>query len=625
METVTNKNTNTLRNPRRRRWMILIFVIILIFVLGLLESILGRNTDSSINIPSSEIYLVPDIPTTQRINVQGTVKASSSVSLNFQGQGGMITQENVQVGDHVKVGQVLAEVDNSSEMAAVSQAQAGVSQAEGNVLQAKAHLQLLQQGPTSQTIAAAQAQVQQAKTALQTAEAAYQQQKNIYNDRTSQEAQVIAAENAVTQAQAALQTAEQNQTADQKSAQQSIASAQNQLEIAQQNLQTDEAEDGNVTLQQVQQAENIYNNELATYNSYNTAGYPAPNPYTSVLQEDETVYQNLSQRYYQLQQAEQAVKSDQQALAQAEAQSTSVNTSVQQAQAEYQAAERSLTQAELEYQDRTAQQQALVNAQNSVEQAKQAVQTAEADAEQETQPSTPAELQEAEAAVQTAQAGVQAAQAQLQAAEVNESYTILKAPVDGIITQVIEHVGDTVGPTTPVFTLDMQQEHIDLAVSESQLNYIQTGDSIDFQVPEVPGKTFKGQIFKIYPTPITGNGNEYKVLASIDTSDKRLSPGMTGNVTIHLGSSVRSLVIPSTAIQNYDGHQGVYVIASKQEAKAEHFIAVDNVTIPSGVYFAPLVLGVMGNENTQVLAGLKSGDKVLIGEARFYTQSNADY
>ncbi|MGE5141778.1 MAG: efflux RND transporter periplasmic adaptor subunit [Rudaea sp.] len=121
----------------------------------------------------------------------GNITAPQQSSLNFELTGVPITKIDVQVGDQVKAGQVLATVDDSDLQFSVQTAQA-------NLVSAEAKLQALQAPPSAADVAAARAQVASAQSAYNAAVA-----KN--NDKPDQ---LIAAKSSVDKAQATLQQAQ---------------------------------------------------------------------------------------------------------------------------------------------------------------------------------------------------------------------------------------------------------------------------------------------------------------------------------------------------------------------------------------------------------------------------------
>ncbi len=647
METGTSLGTEAVlpsRSPKKKK--LLIGGIAVIVVLGAAVAGIVKAASGTPGIPNSQIYQIAYASTASSIATQGTVVAKSEINLDFQGQGGTVKKVLAKVGNHVKAGQVLATLDDSMQQGQVAQAQAGVAVAEGQLAQAQAHEQQIIAGPSSQTVNVSKSAVSAAETALANAQKNYADQKAAYNDRTAAHQQLVAAESAVSQASAALQSAQANQDSQTSSAQQALQTAENNLATDQQNLDQAKTQYGNITEDQVKQAYSTYLDELSHYQSWQNGAYGGTNPYAATLQADQNVYQTLSQGYDALQAAQKQYDGDLAAVQSAKSGITSVQNSVAIAQAQYDAAEKNLQEAQAAYNDRTGAKQALDNSANAVAQAQSAVNTAKAQLSQTTQPPQAQDVNAAQAAVQTAQAGVQAAQAQLQQAQTDESYTVLKAPVDGVITQKNIDIGELASPNQPAFVLDVSQIQVNIPISEAQLNEVAQGDKITLTVPELPGQKFTGQIIQVDPTPIPNNPGNYKAVATLDAaSSKKVRPGMTGSVTINLGNNPHVLTIPSTSIQTVNGVKGVYVVGklannagggggsgsegSDGSSGNSAQNANVNVNVPKGVYFQPVQVGIVGSTTAQIESGLKPGEKILLGEGQFLvgpngTQPSAD-
>jgi multidrug efflux pump subunit AcrA (membrane-fusion protein) len=89
------------------------------------------------------------------VSASGNVSAARSLSLGFQASG-TLTAVYVKPGQHVRKGQPLAKIDDSSQAAAVRSARAGL-------LSAQANLQQLRQPLTPQEQAQDQVSVEQAQ------------------------------------------------------------------------------------------------------------------------------------------------------------------------------------------------------------------------------------------------------------------------------------------------------------------------------------------------------------------------------------------------------------------------------------------------------------------------------
>lgn len=130
----------------------MVIAIIVLIILGLiLRRVFGNNTNQNIQTRDVAYTTVA-----QEVEATGNVKSADTVDLAFQ-TGGKISRINVKVGNHVSKGQTLAYLDNTSERAALSQAQAKLNQ--------------LINGATSQDLAVSEASVASANTDLVNAQA----------------------------------------------------------------------------------------------------------------------------------------------------------------------------------------------------------------------------------------------------------------------------------------------------------------------------------------------------------------------------------------------------------------------------------------------------------------------
>lgn len=159
------------------------------------------------------------------ITATGTVSFPHSIPLTFPSLG-RVVELNVQPGDTVKKGEVLAKIDDTKLKTAVLQQQANLSSAE-------AKLQSLEEGYNSQTLAQAQASLASAQQAVATA------QQNLTTAKQNADSsyltnQVLLAKQTVTQASDALAKAQQSgSTSSVQSAQSTLTQALSSLTTAQ--------------------------------------------------------------------------------------------------------------------------------------------------------------------------------------------------------------------------------------------------------------------------------------------------------------------------------------------------------------------------------------------------------
>lgn len=94
-------------------------------------------------------------------------------------------------------------------------------------------------------------------------------------------------------------------------------------------------------------------------------------------------------------------------------------------------------------------------------------------------------------------------------AALNLSYTTVKAPAAGVVTEVDIKPGDVVETGRPVFALVMSGKRwIDANFKETQLTHIYVGQKAEITVDTYPGRTWQGTVESIAP----GTGSVFSVL-----------------------------------------------------------------------------------------------------------------
>ena len=105
---------------------------------------------------------------------------------------------------------------------------------------------------------------------------------------------------------------------------------------------------------------------------------------------------------------------------------------------------------------------------------------------------------------------VQEAQAALDRAQLNLSYTVIKAPIDGVLTRVEQlQVGDYIAASAPVFALVATHDTwIEANFKEVQLAHMQPGQTATVKIDRFPGKQFSAQVESLSP----GTGSQFSLL-----------------------------------------------------------------------------------------------------------------
>lgn len=166
-----------------------------------------------------------------------------------------------------------------------------------------------------------------------------------------------------------------------------------------------------------------------------------------------------------------------------------------------------------------------------------------------------AALDQARAQVNAAQAQVRQQTASLKNTQVNIDRAVIRSPVDGVVlTRKIEP-GQTVAASfsaPELFTIaeDLSKMKIELAVDESDIGQVRTGQAVGFTADAFPDRRFKGVVEQVrLAATTTNNVVTYPVVVTVDNSDGTLLPGLTVNAEIEVSKREGVLRIGNAALR----------------------------------------------------------------------------
>jgi len=206
--------------------------------------------------------------------------------------------------------------------------------------------------------------------------------------------------------------------------------------------------------------------------------------------------------------------------------------------------------------------------------------------------------------LQYAEAQVLQAKAALRIAEANLGYANIAAPMGGVVASVSTQQGETVtsgsaATQAPTFVtiIDLARLQVDAYVDETDIGKVQVGQEAIFSVDAFPDKEFSGKVTAIYPKAlIQQNVVTYDVVIAIDNREGLLRPDMTANTTITVAKREKILAIPNQAVRREDGDRVVFVQEGDRLLRR------------------PVKTGWKDKTYTEVLSGLKEGERVVVGE-----------
>ena len=166
-----------------------------------------------------------------------------------------------------------------------------------------------------------------------------------------------------------------------------------------------------------------------------------------------------------------------------------------------------------------------------------------------------AQVEVGDAQVANAAAVIKQREAALASARVDLTRTAIVAPVDGIVISRQVDAGQTVAAslnTPTLFTIarDLRDMQVEVAIDESDISKIRSGQRVTFTVDAFPNRTFEGRVAQIRKAAQTvQNVVTYTVVVATENPGLQLVPGMTANARIVADARENALKVPNAALR----------------------------------------------------------------------------
>jgi len=170
----------------------------------------------------------------------------------------------------------------------------------------------------------------------------------------------------------------------------------------------------------------------------------------------------------------------------------------------------------------------------------------------------------------------------------------IHSPFNGIVINIGAREGQHVTPQTELYMLaDLSKVWVFADVYESELPWVNVGDTVEMTLTGIPSKVFKGTLSYIYPYA-EAKTRTIKVRLEFDNTDLLLKPDMFANVTINTQLRRDAITVPSEAIVRSGERDQVFVVRE------------------AGKFEPRLVkTGLSSDGLTQIIEGISAGEEVV--------------
>ncbi|MFH1077709.1 MAG: HlyD family efflux transporter periplasmic adaptor subunit [Patescibacteria group bacterium] len=184
----------------------------------------------------------------------------------------------------------------------------------------------------------------------------------------------------------------------------------------------------------------------------------------------------------------------------------------------------------------------------------------------------------------------------------------VKAPFDGVVTNIEGKLAAKVTQSTALATLITKERIAEITLNEVDITQIEVGQKATLTFDALEDLTVAGTVGEV---DIIGTANQgvvsYGVKVVLETQDDRVRPGMSVSVSIITESKADVLVVPNGAIKSAGDASTVQVLTTDATA-AEAAQGVTSATPPETVM---VQVGLADDTYTEITDGLAEGDYVV--------------
>jgi HlyD family secretion protein len=515
------------------------------------------------------------------VSATGVLKPWRTVDIKSKA-GGRVDALLVDIGSRVKKGQVLAKIDPSDTQLSVGTARADVDSANARIRQSEVTYDL-QKAVSSLSIESAQSQL---STALASRAAAKARLDSARNTATAQPSITQAA---IDQAKANLESALQARNQLTATQAQDRASAQSTLDQAEANRKKSAA-------------------DLSRYNSLLAKGFVAKQTVDGAEASYAVTVAQVAAAAEKLRTLDAQQKAERDAAEARVNQADAALTSAEANAVDVQNRKLALAEAEAGFRQAEAN---VANARTSLAQAKANL----------------ANVPIRRFDIATATASKERSQATLKNALVTLDQTIVRAPADGVILTKYVEEGTIISSALSfaatgnnILALgDVTRMYVDVSVDETDIASVDEGQEVEVSIEAYPSLPFEGRVARVDPqATVEQNVTTIHVRVEIDNTDvsfRLLKPGMNATCEFVSDKKEDVIMVPNEAVHTDD--QGQFVEVALNEGNPappdpETGEPADpTMRVDVNIKRQPVQAGLEGNETTEILSGVKPGDRVV--------------
>lgn len=191
----------------------------------------------------------------------------------------------------------------------------------------------------------------------------------------------------------------------------------------------------------------------------------------------------------------------------------------------------------------------------------------------------------------------------------------IRAPFDGIITNVNAKKGDSVSSGTALAALITKQKIAEIILNEIDVAKVALEQKANITFDAVSDLNITGQVAEVDALGTTSQGVvSYGVRIAFDTQNEQIKPGMSLSASIITEAKTDVLLAPNAAVKQSAGQGGIFYVEVLSNSQTKPNLAeakVLDANVKSSPRRQTVTVGLSNDTMIEIIDGLKEGDQVV--------------
>ncbi|MGB6684238.1 MAG: efflux RND transporter periplasmic adaptor subunit [Candidatus Acidiferrum sp.] len=200
-----------------------------------------------------------------------------------------------------------------------------------------------------------------------------------------------------------------------------------------------------------------------------------------------------------------------------------------------------------------------------------------------------------EQALKSARGSRLSAEGQMRTAEALLSYSEIRSPIDGVVTDRPLYAGDLATANQPILTvMNLSRVIAKSHIPQSEAAQLKVGDAAELKVNGLD-EPVKGHVTLVSPALDPGS-TTIEVWVEATKPNPALKPGMTVEISMTAKTVKDAIIVPTSAVFKNPEGGTEYVVLAGSDQKA---------------HWKTVQIGVRNGDDAQILGGVNAGDPVI--------------